>query len=458
MIRFSRILFLIPLIGIVSSCAPAQVDVQPTVAVEASAEPIRDLGLLPLDNPQVRADVELLIQSQASRTPEDIALIRKWHSRPVVAWNEQARYWVSYYGMDPVVASRVYALTSVAQQRALDAFEFVEVDFSTRLPGQLDPNIGPVATPGNPFESAVLIGATEPVFLYLFAQTENEIRAVFDEARKALLDSGNILPSDLEKAEAFGSAIAVELIAERKDDGSADAKKFDSLPSGEGIWHFDPFRARPEQPGWGRVAPWLMSTGDQFRAQPPPAFGSLAFQAAVEEVRLQQESISQGQLAIAQKWADKRFTPTPAGHWNLIAVDLILQYDLSDRDAARALSALNMAQMDAGIACWESKYHYMVVRPWQADPRISALVGYPNHPSYPSGHSCFSSASAETLSYFFPAERENLWQMASEASISRFYGGIHYLFDMEAGTEIGRQIGALAEEFAATQKWYPFVP
>jgi membrane-associated phospholipid phosphatase len=114
--------------------------------------------------------------------------------------------------------------------------------------------------------------------------------------------------------------------------------------------------------------------------------------------------------------------------------------------------------MDAGIACWDSKYHYLVIRPWQADTRIASLVGYPNHPSYPSGHSCFSGASAEALGYFFPAEKDTLWQLAEEASISRLYGGIHYEFDLTAGKEIGRQVGDLMETFAVGQGWSPFTP
>jgi membrane-associated phospholipid phosphatase len=100
----------------------------------------------------------------------------------------------------------------------------------------------------------------------------------------------------------------------------------------------------------------------------------------------------------------------------------------------------------------------MVVRPWQADPAIHSLVGYPNHPSYPSGHSCYSAAGAETLSYFFPVERESLWQMTEEASISRLYGGIHFRFDLEAGKEMGRQIGELARDFAIGENWSTFVP
>ena len=163
-------------------------------------------------------------------------------------------------------------------------------------------------------------------------------------------------------------------------------------------------------------------------------------------------------MAIAQKWADKRFSSTPPGHWNSIAADLIQKYGLSDRDASHVFSTLNMAMMDAGIACWDTKYYYLVLRPWQVDSSIPSLVGYPNHPSYPSGHSTFSSAAAEALDYFFPAERESLSQMVEEASISRLYAGIHYRFDLDAGKNMGRQIGKLAGEFAARQNWSTFVP
>jgi hypothetical protein len=310
----------------------------------------------------------------------------------------------------------------------------------------------------NPFESAVLIGATEPVFLYMFPDTPKEIMSLFNEARRSLLLSGNILPSDLKAAESFGMDIGEKLVSERMGDGSAKAREFDPLPSGDGIWKPDPFRVKPEQPNWGRVTPWLMASPDQFRVPPPPEFGSVAFQDAVDEVRLQQAVNTQAQLAIAQRWADKRFTATPPGHWNAIAVDLIRNYGLSERDSAHVLSALNMILMDAGIACWDSKYHYLVVRPWQADPQISTLVGYPNHPSYPSGHSCFSAASAEVLSYFFPAEHDRLWQMAEEASLSRFYAGIHYRFDLTAGQNLGRQVGQLVEKVAADQSWISFIP
>jgi hypothetical protein len=453
----TRILSLVFLIAVLAACAPAATPTQ-VAPLDETSKPVYHLDLPPLDDPQVEADLSILVGLQADRSPETLSLIKNWHTRPVVTWNEQSRYWVAYHGMDPVVATRLYAMVSVSQQRALDALAQADNDFASRHPAFLQSAVSPVEIVSDPFESAVLIGATEPIFVSLLTETENLTRAMMDEARQSLLTSGNILPSDLEAAEAFGRTFAIQVMTERADDGSENSKEFNPFPVGDGFWYVDPFRASPERPGWGRVTPWLMSAPDEFRAPPPPAFGSVGFQSALEDVYNVQVEITHEQMAIAQKWADKRFTFTPPGHWNLIAADLILEYGLDNVDASRVFSAMNMAIMDAGIACWDSKYHYLVIRPWQADTRIASLVGYPNHPSYPSGHSCFSGASAEALGYFFPAEKDTLWQLAEEASISRLYGGIHYEFDLTAGKEIGRQVGDLMETFAVGQGWSPFTP
>src|SRR5437867_7945754 len=99
---------------------------------------------------------------------------------------------------------------------------------------------------------------------------------------------------------------------------------------------------------------------------------------------------------------------------------------------------------DAVIGCWDAKLTYWFIRPWQADPAITVVpaVGKPNHPSYPSGHSCLSSSAAEVLSAFFPEERAQLDAMVTEAGLSRMYAGIHYRFDIETGQHRGRSVAA----------------
>ena len=401
-----------------------------------------------LGDPSVGKDLQYLLVLEEERSSADLATIEYWDMSPILAWNEKTRNWVAYYGLDPVVASRVYALISVAQYRSLNALNSLDVDRVERHPDQLNTSLNPITIGTDPYEVAVLLGATQPVLSYSFPDSVNEITAQVDEARRSLLITGNILPVDLQSAERFGKEIADGLIAERRDDGSADAGKPVDLPVGEGIWAPDPFRVRPEKPGWQAVDPWLMESADQFRPQPPPGFGTPEFDAAVAEVREAVNSNSPGDLEIVSKWADKRGTYTPPGHWNLIASNLVSEIGMPTKETSSLFTALNMALMDAGISCWDAKYHYLVVRPWQADPSIPALAGYPNHPSYPSGHSCFSWAAATVLSHYFPQRKVEISAMAEEASNSRLMGGLHYRMDMEAGKGIGEQVGRLAVEWA----------
>ena len=70
----------------------------------------------------------------------------------------------------------------------------------------------------------------------------------------------------------------------------------------------------------------------------------------------------------------------------------------------------------------------------------------PNHPSYPSAHSCDTGAWQTVLTDVFPGERASLEGIAQEAAMSRVYAGIHYRFDIEGGLAIGRAAARLALE------------
>jgi membrane-associated phospholipid phosphatase len=131
-----------------------------------------------------------------------------------------------------------------------------------------------------------------------------------------------------------------------------------------------------------------------------------------------------------------------AGFWNEKASALIAGNNLAERQAARILAAMNVAIMDGLIACHDSKYAYWVPRPSQTETLIKPLIGVPNHPSYPSNHSCLSTAAAQVLVHFFPAERSRLEKIATEAGMSRIYAGLHYRFDVDAGEDIGRKVAA----------------
>jgi membrane-associated phospholipid phosphatase len=143
-------------------------------------------------------------------------------------------------------------------------------------------------------------------------------------------------------------------------------------------------------------------------------------------------------------------TPTPPGHWMFIAAPHIGKAEYSEVRAARAFGLVAMVLHDAAVGCWETKYFYYNPRPSHLDPELKSVIGLPNFPSYTSGHSTFSGAAAEMLSYLFPSSRAEFERQKDEASISRLYGGIHYRSDLEVGKEHGKRLAGYTVRFAQT--------
>jgi membrane-associated phospholipid phosphatase len=171
-------------------------------------------------------------------------------------------------------------------------------------------------------------------------------------------------------------------------------------------------------------------------------------------------------------------------------------------DLARLLALVNTAMADAGVAIWESKYHYQFWRPVtgirESDPGTgptglgdgnaatlgdpgfmplgapaSNLVGpnfTPPFPSYPSGHAGFGGALFQVLRRFYGTDQiafdfmsdefngvtldntgavrplvtrhfSTLSQAEEENGQSRIYLGIHWSFDKSEGIALGRQVG-----------------
>jgi hypothetical protein len=203
-------------------------------------------------------------------------------------------------------------------------------------------------------------------------------------------------------------------------------------------------------PFFGQVRAWMMTPADVVAERPPapPSTSSAQMGQEVAEVKRVIANLTREQLAIALEWNDGAGTYTPPGHWNDIAAEHVRDARLSEVRAARAFALVNMAMHDAGVGCWETKFHYFNPRPSQMDPAIKTQIGLPNFPSYTSGHSTFSAAAAAVLSYLFPAGASSFDAMKDEAAISRLYGGIHYMSDIDVGKDHGRRIGGYTVRFA----------
>jgi membrane-associated phospholipid phosphatase len=374
-----------------------------------------------------------------------------WNLGAVVRWNELARDLVAKNRTDACMSSRAYALLSVAQYDTLIAvwrakYEHDRAPLAARAP-RLQPLFPEGPHPKYPSLHGAVAAVSSAVLSYAFPAQASMLNALAAEHIDSRMLAGAATRGELEAGKGVGYAVAARVTDHAARDG-ATARPDVILKQGPGRWYSEQLD-QPLRPDWGAVKPWLIDAVARFRAPPPPAFESAQLLAAAEEVRRLATRPTPEQQRTAALWADGDGSYTPPGRWNKIAADLAQEYRLTELRTARLFAFLNMAVMDAGIACWDSKYFHQVIRPWQIIAEIPTPVGKPPHPSYPSAHAAFSGAASAVLARQFPAKADRLIAAAAEATMSRVYGGIHYRFDGDAGLVQGRKVAQLALERAA---------
>jgi hypothetical protein len=389
----------------------------------------------PATNPQKdRAALKAIV---AKRTGDDVARFRWWATGgPVYRWNEML--------LDEMQASFITLPLSVRHlalfQAALDdavgtAWQYrgsaartgaVALDTAINAAGQ--PNARPA-----PSDYAAAATAAAGVLGYLFPARAAHFSAKAEEAIQMRLLAGVELPSDVEAGRSIGEKVAALAIARGKVDRS-DAKWTGSIPEGPGNWK----GTNPIAPIAGTWQPWVLAHAAELRPAAPPAFDSEQVKAALSELKTFPRTPKTNHRATFWEVNGGARAHTM---WNEIARTKLLENEATPVVASRVLAALNIALLDAGIACWDAKYAFWYVRPSQLDSELKPLFSPPNHPSYPAAHGCFSTAAATVLAGIFSQDRERLLDLGKEAAEARIWAGIHYRFDIDAGQEIGRKVG-----------------
>jgi hypothetical protein len=232
-------------------------------------------------------------------------------------------------------------------------------------------------------------------------------------------------------------------------------------------------------PGWGRLRPFAIDLA-KHRLPGPASLRSRDYARDLDSVKsvgsLHSWTRTADQTEIAFFW----FEPFPI--WNRIANSAIRQNNVDPWRAARILALMHFAIADAGIACFEAKYHFRFWRPytairradedgnrfteadkdwlpllWTAPEVIPPTFFIPPVPEYPSAAATISAAAAEVLirnlgdHQRFEATSPSLpgvtrrfdsfTEAVKESGMSRVYGGIHFLHAVRDGYRQGRGVG-----------------
>ena len=439
------------------------------------------------NNPAYLAEINEIKGWQEKIGDQERGIIKYWSAGAVLRWNEIMRELVAKHNLppyqnpdgtypapsannpfaypqfpfaNPPYAARAYAYVAAAQYDALVAAHHFKKLYNRAAPYTIDATVKALVNqsdlPSYPSEDGAVIGATVELLKLLFPADLAFIQEKADEHKLYRVMSGANVRSEVEAGEDLGKAVAQKFTARARADRAGTAGgnltiwadlEQKTAATGETPWMSMETPKRPPMlMMFGRVRTFLFDSATLVSIRPPapPSVHSAEFKKELEEVLFYSQNPSRDRIRIVHFWADGINTPTPPGHWNSIAAAEFVKQQYSEVRWARNMALLNMALMDASIACWDTKFLYFNPRPSQVDSRIKTVTGLPNFPSYTSGHSTFSGAAATVLGHLIPGKAAEFTAMAKEASLSRLYGGIHYRSDCEQGLICGQRVGGFA--------------
>ncbi len=417
----------------------------------------------------------------------------------------------------PTRASRALAMIQIA---VFDALNAIEKDFK----GYTQPIRGFRAASAD----AAVAFAAHRMLKRLYPGQRQRLREILNEDKARI--KGHVSRSSFLKGKSLGILAARQVIDARRGDRSRRAEPnfgeggavadgrttFFGTPVNGGttnIGEWEPDPNTPEFSGdfnlslgafWGRVTPFVLRRGDQFRAPVPPLAGSVEYAQAFAEVaavggspeNVNTPSTGTDETRFAGNYWGYDGVPlvgVPPRIYNQIAIQVAGGKLDNPVNLARYLAMVNVAMADAAIAAWDSKYFYNFWRPVTGirrddgaantltDPTWNpvgvsvintdeAIRATPPFPAYPSGHAAFGATTFEVMRSFFgndtpftfvsdefngegfdpffpsvprpfvPVRFETLTDAQVQNGASRIYNGVHWKFDDTAGQQMGVDI------------------
>jgi hypothetical protein len=357
------------------------------------------------------------------------------------------------------------AALTPAEGHTIFAYEAVAVyDSVMAVDGGYRPFAIDAEAPQGASAEAALAAAAHRVLVHYLPDQAATILDPAYAASLATIADGQAKTDGLET----GEEVAGLWIAQRADDGfRAPVTYTPPDPPIAGVWI--PTASTPPVGTYlPFMRPFSFESADQFRPDGPPPLSSKRWARDYNEVKEIGSSTSTTrtpeQTLAARFWAER---PVQQAHGAFRK--FVLDHGLDIVDAARFMAMISVVYADAQIACYEAKYHYAFWRPITAiragdtdgndatvpDPVWSPLLTTPNHPEYPSAHACLTPAGGRVIARFLGTDHidftvpsltglgdrhfDQVKDLEYDVNNARLWGGIHYRFSVEDGTEIGKK-------------------
>ena len=291
-----------------------------------------------------------------------------------------------------------------------------------------------------------------------------------ENAYNERLKSGEDLAS-FERSQAFGRSIATAVRNwSLTDNFNPSNAGYPVPPPGNGAWEPTPpaFVNPPVNPFLSSARLFLQSNLTDIAPAFPAAYSEDAssdFYKIVKNVYDVSQTLSTEQKNIALFWVDQGNGVgfTPPGHDFSIITQALENSGASLAVAAEVYAKAGIAERDATIICFTSKYKYNLLRPVTyirklIDANWLPFIPTPPHPEYPAAHAFITGSAMQAATkvlgdnvaitdhtYDFrgwsPRSYNSLFEAAEEAGISRLYGGIHYLPSINIGLSLAHDLG-----------------
>ncbi|MBA3288979.1 MAG: vanadium-dependent haloperoxidase [Acidimicrobiia bacterium] len=269
-----------------------------------------------------------------------------------------------------------------------------------------------------PWDASAAAAVAAAAHRVLAHHLEAQAATILDPAYEASLAT---IPNGFAKrlGVAVGEHVAARLIARRADDGfRAPVTYTPPEPPIPGVWI--PTAPTPPIGAYlGLMEPFSLRAPNQFRPDGPPALPTRQWAREYNEVQaigsITSTTRTADQTLAARFWAEPPVQQA-RGSFRRFVDD----HDLDIVEASRFMAMVSVTYADALIACFDAKYHYAYWRPVTAihagdtdgnaatiaDPAWSPLLaGTPNHPEYPSAHSCITPTAGRVIARFLGTRR-----------------------------------------------------